>query len=108
METLRKSIAVFCAITFIFAGVAALFLFNFDQRAFTAETYQQAFAREDFYNKLPAIMADSMVSSGADQNQFPIQYDLELDTSNLTTEECAEQVIERLKYPPTVFKGLKT
>jgi len=36
------------------------------------------------------------------------QYDLELDTSNLTTEECAEQVIERLKYPPTVFKGLKT
>jgi hypothetical protein len=72
MENLRKSIAVFCAITFIFTGVAALFLFNFDQRAFTAETYQQAFAREDFYNKLPAIMADSMVSSGADQNQFPI------------------------------------
>lgn len=72
METLRKSIAAFCAITFIFTGVVSLFLFNFDQRAFTAETYQQAFAREDFYNKLPAIMADSMVSSGADQNQFPI------------------------------------
>lgn len=72
METLRKSIAAFCAITFIFTGVASLFLFNFDQRAFTAQTYQQAFAREDFYNKLPAVMADTMTASGADQNQFPI------------------------------------
>ena len=32
------------------------------------------------------------------------KYDLELDTSKLTTEECAEQVIERLKSPPTAFK----
>jgi hypothetical protein len=72
METLRKSIAAFCAISFIFTGVVSLFLFNFDQRAFTAETYQKAFARDDFYNKLPAIMADSMVSTGADQSQFPI------------------------------------
>lgn len=36
------------------------------------------------------------------------QYDLELDTSILTTEECVEQVIERLKSSPTAFKGLKT
>lgn len=35
------------------------------------------------------------------------QYDLELDTSKLTTEECAEQVIERLKFPPTAFDGLQ-
>jgi chloramphenicol 3-O phosphotransferase len=34
------------------------------------------------------------------------QYDLELDTSKLTTEECAEQVIERLKSSPTAFKHL--
>jgi len=35
------------------------------------------------------------------------QYDLELDTSKLTTEECAEQVIERLKKPPVAFKKLQ-
>ncbi|HNM35551.1 MAG TPA: hypothetical protein PKI33_00740, partial [Anaerolineales bacterium] len=35
------------------------------------------------------------------------QYDLELDTSKLTTEECAEQVIERLKNPPVAFKKLQ-
>lgn len=34
------------------------------------------------------------------------QYDLELDTSKLTTEECAEQIIERLKNPPAAFKQL--
>ena len=72
METLRKSIAAFCAISFIFTGIASLFLFNFDQRAFTAETYQRAFARGDFYNKLPAVMADAVTSSGTDQSGFPI------------------------------------
>ena len=71
METLRKSIAAFCAISFIFTAVASLFLFNFDQRAFTPETYQLAFARGDFYNKLPAVMADALTSSGADQSGFP-------------------------------------
>lgn len=71
METLRKSIAAFCAISFIFTAVASLFLFNFDQRAFTPETYQRAFARGDFYHKLPAVMADAITSSGADQSGFP-------------------------------------
>lgn len=71
LETLRKSIAAFCAISFVFAAVPALFLFNFDQRAFTAETYQRAFARGDFYNKLPAMMAEAITSSDADQSGFP-------------------------------------
>ena len=35
------------------------------------------------------------------------QYDLELDTSKLSTEECAEQVIERLKNPPNAFRKLR-
>lgn len=34
------------------------------------------------------------------------QYDLDLDTSKLSIEECAEQVIERLKSPPMAFKIL--
>ncbi len=35
-------------------------------------------------------------------------YDLEVDTSLLSAEECAEKVIERLKAPPAAFKKLKT
>jgi chloramphenicol 3-O phosphotransferase len=34
------------------------------------------------------------------------QYDLEVDTSLLTTEECAQKIIERLKSQPTAFKSL--
>ncbi len=36
-----------------------------------------------------------------------VVYDLELDTSTLTLEECAEKVIERLKTPPEAFKRLR-
>ncbi|HSO13753.1 MAG TPA: AAA family ATPase [Anaerolineales bacterium] len=36
-----------------------------------------------------------------------VVYDLELDTSKLTTDECAVKVIERLKAPPEAFKQLR-
>ncbi len=70
MNTLQKTLAIFCAMLFVIMAVVALFFFNFDRRAFTAETYQKAFAREDFYNKLPGWMADVMISSSTDQGQF--------------------------------------
>ncbi|MBI5946147.1 MAG: AAA family ATPase [Chloroflexi bacterium] len=35
-------------------------------------------------------------------------YDLEVDTSLLTPEQCAKHVIERLKTPPIAFKQLKS
>lgn len=72
MDTLKKTLATLCSIFFVVTAVTALFLFSFDRRAFTAETYQQAFARDDFYNKLPGLMADTMTSSNADQSQFPV------------------------------------
>lgn len=72
MDTFRKTFAALCAILFVITGVMALFLFNFDRRAFSAETYQQAFARGDFYNTLPALMAEVMTSATTDTSQFPI------------------------------------
>jgi hypothetical protein len=71
MESLRKTAAVICAVLFAAAGTTSLFLFNFDQRAFTAETYKQAFAREDFYDRLPGLMADGLAINDANENQFP-------------------------------------
>lgn len=35
------------------------------------------------------------------------KYDLELDTSKLTVEECADNVIERLKTPPAAFRQIR-
>lgn len=72
MDILKKSLAILCSILFVVTAVAALFFFNFERRAFTAETYQKAFARDDFYNKIPGLMADAMTSATADQSQFPI------------------------------------
>lgn len=37
-----------------------------------------------------------------------VTYDLEPDTSKLTTDECAAKVIARLQDPPGAFKKLKT
>jgi chloramphenicol 3-O phosphotransferase len=36
------------------------------------------------------------------------KYDLEVDTSLFTPEQCAQQVIERLANPPIAFKQLKS
>lgn len=72
MEIIKKTLAAVCAILFVITAVIALFGFNFDQRAFTVETYQRAFAREDFYNKLPSVMADAITSSEPDPSQFPV------------------------------------
>lgn len=71
MDTFKKTLATICAVFFIGTAVMAMFLFTFDLKAFSAETYQKAFAREDFYNKLPAAMADAILGSSPDQSQFP-------------------------------------
>ena len=44
--------------------------------------------------------------------QYPVihkyvQYDLEVDTSLLTSEECAERIIERMERAPEAFKCLR-
>lgn len=71
MNIFRKPIATFFGTSFVITAVMALLFFNFDRRAFTAETYQQAFAREDFYNKIPSLLAQS-ITSGEDVTQQPL------------------------------------
>ena len=72
MDSLKKIIGIIFAILFVITAVPALILFNFDQRAFTAETYQKAFANANFYDQLPALMAESMLSSTTDTSQLPV------------------------------------
>ena len=72
METFRKTLSVICAILFIITAIISLFAFNFDQKAFASETYQAAFAKEEFYNKLPTLMARTVASNTTDQNNFPV------------------------------------
>jgi hypothetical protein len=72
MDSLRKIFGVIFAILFILTAVPALILSNFDRNAFSVETYQKAFVKVDFYNKIPELMAKAMLSPSTDQNQFPI------------------------------------
>lgn len=72
METIRKSLATLSSILFVITALIALLFFNLDRNAFTAETYQRAFVRDDFYNKIPSLMAKAINSSNADQSQFPV------------------------------------
>ncbi|CAG1016662.1 hypothetical protein ANAEL_05750 [Anaerolineales bacterium] len=72
MDSIKKPLGIFLAVIFVLTAVPALVFFNFDRKAFTAETYQRAFARSDFYNKLPASMAESMLAGTTGPNQLPV------------------------------------
>jgi hypothetical protein len=72
MSSPKKIIGIVFAVLFVFTAVPALIFFNFDRRAFTAETYQKAFVNSDFYGKLPVVLAETMVSGGTDQSKLPV------------------------------------
>ena len=72
MDTFKKILATIFAMLFIISAIVALISFNFDRNAFTVETYQKAFANADFYNQIPTIMAEAMVSTTTNQEQLPI------------------------------------
>ena len=57
MSILSKGLAVVCALASIVTGVASMLLFNLDQKAFDPQTYQQVFAEEELYQRLPSIIA---------------------------------------------------
>jgi len=72
MEIFKKIMATIFSILFIITAIAAILFFNFDRKAFTAETYQKGFAKADFYNQLPAIIAQALASTTMNQEQLPI------------------------------------
>ncbi len=98
MKTFRKTLALVFAIAFVTSAVLAVLLFNLDRRAFTAETYQRAFAREDFYNQLPRLMAQAITASGTDTSQLPIIM------QGMSTE--AWEGFIRTLLPPDVLKTM--
>jgi len=62
MNTFKKILASMFATLFIVTAILALILFNFDRRAFSAETYKKTFADSNFYNELPVLMSEAMTS----------------------------------------------
>src|SRR5512139_1931643 len=60
-----RVLAALLAILFVFALPAALFMSNMERIAFSADTYKQALNRVDFYNQLPALLAEPLRESVA-------------------------------------------
>jgi hypothetical protein len=73
MRTLGYFLAAVCAILFIVTGVLALLFFNIEQKAFSAQTYKQAFEKLQLYNRMPRILADALTTTIA-QNTFASTY----------------------------------
>lgn len=63
MSPARKAAAVLVAVFVVLTSLLAQLLFNLERKAFSPETYQRAFANEDFYNRLPGILAGSLGDS---------------------------------------------
>jgi len=63
MREIQKILAWGCVLLLVISGVTALFLFNIERRAFSAETYKQAFEKQGLYVRMPAIMAETIHTS---------------------------------------------
>jgi len=72
MDSIRKYLSVLCAGLFMISTVFALFALNVEWRAFNAENYKRAFDELNLYQRMPDILADTILASVAqDQNSDP-------------------------------------
>ena len=97
MKILRISLAGLCALAFIMTGMTSMLLFNLDQKAFEAETYQQVFTEEKFYQRLPTIIAKALVVS-------PQKGELPLVMQGLTVENWENFI--RALLPAEVLQSM--
>jgi hypothetical protein len=63
MMDIKKVLAGLGAVLFVITGIAALFLFNIERRAFSSQTYKTAFERQNLYERMPAILAGALYTS---------------------------------------------
>jgi hypothetical protein len=98
MQTLGKFLAAVCAISFVVSGVMALLLFNIERKAFSSETYKQAFERQNLYERMPAILAAALSTSIAEGGNA--------DTllSGFSTEDWEASIVSLL--PPEELRAL--
>jgi hypothetical protein len=98
MQTLGKFLAAVCAILFVVSGVMALLLFNIERKAFSSETYKQAFERQNLYERMPAILATALSASIAESGNADALL------RNFSTEDWEASIASLL--PPEELKAL--
>ncbi len=80
VRTLGQLIAAICAILFIISTVIVVLLINTEAKAFSSATYKQAFADQQLYERMPAILATALTSTmGQNINAIPFLRELALE-----------------------------
>jgi len=77
VRELFKFLAAICSVLFVIGAVLVLLLFNVERKAFSAETYKQAFEDQKLYERMPALMASALQTSiSQNPNAFPFLKEL--------------------------------
>jgi len=95
VETLGKFLAAICALLFILSAVLVLLLFNIERKAFSSDTYKQAFEERRLYERIPTLLASTLTSYISENpNAIPLVKALTLFTrpSKATLEVPAEEL----------------
>jgi len=66
-----KTLAAICAALFVLLGVPVLLMFNIEQKAFSSETYKQAFENQRLYERMPALVAATLSASLSQNGTMP-------------------------------------
>ena len=66
MNQIGKFLAGICAVLFVISGVTAIMVFNIERKAFSSETYKQAFENQNLYERMPVVLAVALSTSTAD------------------------------------------
>lgn len=98
MRYLRIIFAAIFAILFVIGSVLVLLLFNIEQKAFSSETYKQAFENQGLYQRMPTILGDTLTTYLAENgNAVPF-------LQVLTPEDWQNSIA--LLLPPEELKGM--
>jgi hypothetical protein len=62
VRTLGQLIAAICAVLFVVSTVLVLLLLNIERKAFSSATYKQAFEDQHLYERMPAILANTLTT----------------------------------------------
>jgi hypothetical protein len=63
MKIIGNFIAGICAVLFVISGVIALLSFNIERKAFSSDTYKQAFEDQNLYERMPDVLAVALSAS---------------------------------------------
>jgi hypothetical protein len=91
-------LAVICTALFVISSVLVLLLFNIERKAFSSETYKQAFENQGLYQRMPAILADTL-DAYLTQNGSAVPF-----LQVLTPEDWQNSIV--LLLPPEELKGM--